>query len=101
MTFLEKYRQTGDRPEHPMELTTITYYRVTPVKDLLAVVRYTAYNPDGLPEAICEDLYRDDPDEYCRLEADVEKALLSGIDASIMSSYEPDFFPVICNYLTI
>jgi uncharacterized protein (DUF1786 family) len=84
-----------------MELTTITYYRVSPVEGFLAVVRYTAYNPDGLPEAVCEDFYEDDPEEFCRLEADVEKALVSGIDASIMSSYEADVFPVICNYLTL
>jgi hypothetical protein len=83
-----------------MELTTITYYRVSEVKGFLAVVRFTAYNPDGLPEAICEDFYADDPEEFCRLEADVEKALVGGIDTSIMSSYESTVFPVISTYLT-
>jgi hypothetical protein len=83
-----------------MELTTITYYQVSEVKGFLAVVRFTAYNPDGLPEAICEDFYADDPEEFCRLEADVEKALVGGIDTSIMSSYESTVFPVISTYLT-
>lgn len=101
MTFLEKYRQTGGRPKRPMELTTITYYQVSEVPGFLAVVRFTAYNPDGLPEAICEDFYADTPDEFCRLEADVEKALVGGIDTSIMSSYEADIFPVISTYLTL
>jgi len=83
-----------------MELTTITYYQVSEVEGFLAVVRYTAYNPDGLPEAICEDFYADDPEEFCRLEADVEKALVGGIDTSIMSAYESTVFPVINTYLT-
>tara|TARA_B100001939_G_scaffold305560_1_gene284620 strand:+ start:1029 stop:1283 length:255 start_codon:yes stop_codon:yes gene_type:complete len=82
-----------------MELTTITYYLVSEVEGLLALVRYTAYNPDGLPEAICEDFYEDSPDEFCRLEEDVEKALNNGIDTSIMSSYESETFPVINTFL--
>lgn len=85
----------------PMELTTITYYRVSEVEGFLAVVRYTAYNPDGLPEVICEDFYADDPEEFCRLEADVEKALVGGIDVSIMSAYEVETFPVISTYLAL
>lgn len=85
----------------PMELTTITYYRVSEVEGFLAVVRYTAYNPDGLPEVICEDFYADDPEEFCRLEADVEKALVGGIDVSIMSAYEVETFPVISTYLSL
>ena len=83
-----------------MELTTITYYTVSEVEGWGAVVRYTAYNPDGVPAAICDDCYADDPEEFCRLEADVEKALIGGIDTSIMSSYESDTFPVINTFLT-
>ncbi|MAT55240.1 MAG: hypothetical protein CMN32_12225 [Saprospirales bacterium] len=84
-----------------MELTTITYYKVSGVASKLAVVRYTAYNPDGLPEAICEDSYQDTPEDFCRLEADIETALNGGIDTSIMSAYEADFSPVILRYLAI
>ena len=94
--------QTGeDVSEHLVELTTITYYKVSEVEGFLAVVRFTAYNPDGLPELICEDFYGDNPDDFCRFEADVEKALVSGIDASIMSSYESDTFPVVQTYLAL
>tara|TARA_B100001939_G_scaffold159945_1_gene138132 strand:- start:43 stop:378 length:336 start_codon:yes stop_codon:yes gene_type:complete len=94
--------QTGDeRSKRPMELTTITYYTISKAEGLLAIVRYTAYNPDGLPELICEDFYKDSPDEFCRLERDVEKALVSGIDASVMSHYESEIFPVISTYLTL
>ena len=84
-----------------MELTTITYYKVSGIASKLAVVRYTAYNPDGLPEAICEDSYQDTPEDFCRLEADIETALNGGIDTSIMSAYEADFSPVILRYLAI
>lgn len=93
--------QTGGRPKRPMELTNITYYQVSEVEGFLALVRYTAYNPDGLPEAICEDFYEDNPNDFCRLEEDVEKALRGGIDTSIMSSYESDTFPVIYTYLSV
>ncbi|MEL0119151.1 MAG: hypothetical protein VXB01_09440 [Opitutae bacterium] len=51
--------------------------------------------------AICEDLYRDTPEEFCRLEQDVETALVSGIDVLVMSHYEADVFPVISEYLTL
>lgn len=84
-----------------MELTNITYYQVSEVEGFLALVRYTAYNPDGLPEAICEDFYEDNPDDFCRLEEDVEKALYGGVDTSIMSSYESDAFPVITAFLSV
>ena len=83
-----------------MDLTTITYYKVSEVEGFLAVARYTAYNPDGLPETLCEDFYADTPEEFCRLEEDTHKALTNGIDVSIMSSYESDIFPVISTYLT-
>ena len=100
MTSFSNSGQTGKRLRRPMELTTLTYYQVSKVEGFLAVVRFTAYNPDGLPEAICEDFYADDPEEFCRLEEDVEKALSGGIDTSIMSSYESDTFPVISTFLT-
>jgi hypothetical protein len=94
--------QTGmNVSKRSMELTTITFYKVTEVEGFLAVVRFTAYNPDGLPELICEDFYSDSPEEFCRFEAEVEKALVSGIDVSIMSSYEADTFPVVHTYLTL
>ena len=84
-----------------MDFTTITFYSVSKADDMLAVVRYTAYGDGGLPVAICEDFYKDDPEEFCRLEADVETALIGGIDVSVMSHYEAETFPVISDYLTL
>ena len=100
-SLMSKGQTDGMRSRRPMELTTITYYTISKHEDLLAIVRYTAYNPDGLPELICEDFYKDSPDEFCRLEHDAEKALVSGIDVSVMSHYESHIFPVISTYLTL
>ena len=75
-----------------MDFTTITYYSVSKVEDMLAVVRYTAYDDQGSPVAICEDHYGDTPEEFCRIEEDVETALVGGIDVSVMSHYESDIF---------
>ena len=80
--------------------TTITYYELTKAVPYLAIVRYTAYHPDGKPLKVGEYLYQDTPDDFCRLEEDVEKALQNGIDASILSAYEHEVFPVLSSYLT-
>ena len=96
-----KTGQTGDRPGGPVEArTSITYYELKKPHPFLAVVRYTAYGVDGLALKVCEDIYEDDPDEFCRLETDVEVALTNGIDASIMSEYEHDVFPCISSFLS-
>lgn len=84
-----------------MDFTTITYYSVSKVEDMLAVVRYTAYDDNGNPVAVCEDHYGDTPEEFCRIEDDVETALVGGIDVSVMSHYESDMFPVISDYLKL
>ena len=93
--------QTGGTSGSPMDFTTITYYTVSKADDMLAVVRYTAYSDTGFPVAVCEDFYKDDPEEFCRLEDDVETALVGGIDVSVMSHYEAEVFPVISDYLTL
>lgn len=93
-------RQTGSRLAGAMEpRTTITYYELTREVPYLAIARYTAYGEDKMPVKICEDIYADTPEEFCRLERDVETALLNGIDASILSAYEHEIFPVISSYL--
>tara|TARA_R100000005_G_C4960475_1_gene177363 strand:- start:79 stop:384 length:306 start_codon:yes stop_codon:yes gene_type:complete len=101
MALLNRTDQTGDMSGGPMDYTTITYYTVSEADDMLAVARYTAYGVDKLPIAICEDFYQDTPDEFCRLEEDVETALVAGIDVSVMSHYESTVFPVISDYLTL
>jgi hypothetical protein len=48
---------------------------------------------------IGEYLYQDTPEQFCELEKDIEKALQNGIDASVLSAYEYEVFPVIASYL--
>jgi hypothetical protein len=79
--------------------TTITYYELKRPQSFLALVRYTAYSPDGKVFRVFEGVYKDDPEEFCRLEKDIETALKGGIDASIQSEYEHEIFPVISSYL--
>lgn len=81
------------------QLSTITYYTLNRDPGYLAIVRYTAYDFDGQAVRICEDIYADDPEDFCRLEADIEIALESGIDASVISHYDSAIFPVITSYL--
>jgi len=92
--------QTGYGSEGSMSgRTTVTYYELQREQPYLAIVRYTAYGPDDMPMGVCEDIYADTADEFCRLEQDVNKALKAGIDASIMSFYDHEIFPVISTYL--
>ena len=95
-----KLGQTGGRPGRPVgATTTLTYYELKRPQSFLAVVRYTAYSSDGGVFRVFEGVYGDDPEEFCRLEKDIETALSSGIDASIQSEYEHEVFPVISSFL--
>ena len=74
----------------------LSYYQISPVPNVLAIVRYTAYHPeDGTLMAVGEEMIFDNPDEFAKLEEDVLEALLAGVDVALLSSYEPDFFPQI------
>ena len=96
-----KIRQTGGGLAGTMDQprTTITYYKLRRDPGYLAIVRYTAYHPDGKPVKIGEYLYQDTPEQFCELERDVEQALHNGIDASVLSAYEYEVFPLISEYL--
>ncbi|MGB0808929.1 MAG: hypothetical protein ACPGYJ_08160 [bacterium] len=79
--------------------TTITYYELKEKQSFLALVRFTAYGEDGKALKVFEGVYENDPEEFCRLESDIETALAGGIDTSIQSEYEHEIFPVISKYL--
>lgn len=95
-----KTGQTGGSPDGPVTAkTTITYYELKKKQSFLALVRFTAYGEDGLAIKVFEGVYEDDPEEFCRLENDIETALLNGIDTSIQSEYQYEIFPVISSFL--
>ena len=93
--------QTGIRYCGPMEdWATITYYQLKGPTPYLAIVRYTAYGTDMRPVSLREDLYNDTPEDFCRLERDVDFALTMGIDASVLSTYAHEIFRSITSLLT-
>ena len=100
MLRFNKTGQNGDRHGKPVGLkTTITYYELESPQNFLALVRFTAYDEEGNVLKVFEGIYDDEPEEFCRLEQDIETALRGGIDASIQSEYEYETFPVISSFL--
>ena len=93
--------QTGGKRDDSVDAqtTTITYYKLGREQPYLAIVRYTAYGVDGKALKVYEGRYEDDPLEFCRLENDIEVALRGGIDTSIQSAYDYEYFPVICGFI--
>ena len=82
----------------------LCYYRVERIPGTLAVVRYDARNQMGAPGwlsdlGVAEDRFDDTPDDFCRLQDDVEEALLTGVDVCLMSPYEPETFEKIRGFL--
>jgi len=78
---------------------TLSYYMVSELPGTLAVVRYHATDSDSQSIAVAEDLFFDTPDDFCRLQDDVEDALLSGVDICVMSNHPPETFSEIAKYL--
>ena len=78
---------------------TLSYYCVSEMPGTLALVRYHATDGKRSSIAVAEDLFFDTPDDFCRLQDDVEDALLSGVDACVMSHHEPETFSEIAKYL--
>ena len=78
---------------------TLSYYMVSELPGTLAVVRYHATDGESSSIAVAEDLFFDTPDDFCRLQDDVEDALLSGVDICVMSHHEPETFSEINKYL--
>ena len=77
----------------------LSYYCVSEIPNILAIVRYSASNDHDQIMAVAEDNFYDNEEEYARLQAEVEDALLTGVDVAVMSSHEPEYFPTIWGYL--
>ena len=77
----------------------LSYYCVSEIPNILAIVRYSAANDHDQIMAVAEDNFFDNEEEYARLQAEVEEALLNGVDVAVMSSHEPEYFPTIWGYL--
>jgi len=77
----------------------LSYYLVSEMVGTLAIVRYHASDDKAQTVAVAEDLFFDTPDDFCRLQDDVEDSLLSGVDVCVMSNHPPETFSEIAKYL--
>lgn len=77
----------------------LSYYCVSEIPNILAIVRYSASNDHDQIMAVAEDNFFDNEEEYARLQSEVEDALLTGVDVAIMSQHDPEYFPTIWGYL--
>ena len=80
---------------------TLSYYIVSETPGVIAIVRYHAKDDHDRTTAVGEDCFEDTPEDFCRLQDDVEQALLSGVDVAVMSPYDPDTFEGISQFLDI
>ena len=78
---------------------TISYYMVTEMPTVLAIVRYHARDDHDRTTAVAEDMFFENAEDYCRLQNDVEEAMLNGIDVCVMSNHDPEHFEDINKYL--
>ena len=78
---------------------TLSYYMVSEMPGTLAIVRYHARDDHDRTTAVAEDTFFDTPEDFCRLQDDVEDALLTGVDVCVMSFHEPETFENINKYL--
>ena len=85
--------------ESEVAFATLSYYMVSELPGTLAVVRYHASDDNAQTVAVAEDLFFDTPDDFCRLQDDVEDSLLSGVDVCVMSNHPPETFSEINKYL--
>ena len=68
--------------------------------DALALVRFTSYDKDYRALAVEQVTYQDDWAGYGDFEDQVAAALDCGIDVSVMTAYDLDYFPHITSLLT-
>ena len=80
---------------------TLSYYCVSEMPGTLAVVRYHARDDHDRTTAVAEDTFFDTPDDFCRLQDDVEDALLTGVDVCVMSNHDPSVFPDINKFIQV
>ena len=80
---------------------TLSYYMVSEMPGTLAIVRYHARDDHDRTTAVAEDNFFDTPDDYVRLQDDVEDALLTGVDVCVMSSHDPEVFPDINKFIEL
>ena len=98
----QRHNEDSKGAEAAMDETafaTLSYYMVSEMPGTLAIVRYHARDDHDRTTAVAEDTFFDTPEDFCRLQDDVEDALLTGVDVCVMSFHEPETFEAINKYL--
>lgn len=85
--------------EEELGATTLTFYSVSDLGEILAVARFAAYDETGNILAVTEDLYQNSTEELCRLDRETRECIESGIDVSVMSHHDLDEFPYISDII--
>jgi len=78
---------------------TLTYYMVQEIPGALGIVRFHAEDAETNFYDVTEDVFEDSPEEFCRFQREVTEALEMGVDVCVMSSFDPESFPDINQYL--
>ena len=86
-------------------LAMLCYYKLDAVPGTLAVVRYDARNKPAAARwlkqlGVAEDRFDDTPDDFCRLQEDVQEALMTGVDVCVMSPHDPETFEGINQFIS-
>ena len=100
----QRHNEISSGAEVAMDETafaTLSYYCVSEMPGTLAVVRYHARDDHDRTTAVAEDTFFDTPDDFCRLQDDVEDALLTGVDVCVMSNHDPSVFPDINKFIQV
>lgn len=77
----------------------LCYYQASEMPGVLAVVRYHGRDDHDRTTAVTEDLFFDSPEDFCRLQDDVEDALLTGVDVCVLSHHPSDTFEDIHKFI--
>ena len=89
----------ADDDSEEVVYATLHYYMVQAVPGLIGIARFHASDEETGFYDVTEDAFLDSPADFCRFQNEVTEALEMGVDVCVMSSYTPDNFPEVNNYL--
>jgi len=89
----------ADDDSEEVVYSTLHYYMVQAVPGLIGIARFHASDAETGFYDVAEDAFLDTPEDFCRFQREVSEALEMGVDVCVMSSFSPDNFPEVNNYL--
>ena len=86
--------------EEAIVYSTITFYSVDEIPDVLAIVRFITSDDHERVFDVSEAVYPNTPDGYCQLEQQVPDALANGVDIILLSHLGAEDLPEIYGAVT-